>query len=68
MRVKVNEVSVTINADEALSIINAINKGLDSSHHFGKPDKSTQGAVSLLKLLNGSFRNSKDGIHHISER
>jgi len=66
MRVKIKTISVEIKEDEALSIINALQKGLDNRHLFGSEDERREHAAAarLLDFLNGNFRESHSGIHH----
>ena len=62
MRSAIKEVSVTINEAEALSILNAIQKGLGSDMHLSE-DTGIKGAQQLASILRCTFHSSISGIH-----
>ena len=66
MRSRTLKIEVAIGADDALSIINALNKGLDINNNFDDNPKE-YGARDLLELLNCNFTSSMAGVHHLKK-
>ena len=62
MKAEIKQVSITINEDEALSIINVLLIGLENKHIF-EPSQEIKGGADLLELLTTNFRSSIPGIH-----
>jgi len=61
MRLSTEKVSITIDAREALSIINALNKG--TGNHMESPTPETKPAHDLRDLLMKNFNNTITGVH-----
>jgi len=59
MKSRPTVVQVTINEQEALAIINALQRGISTAEN----SEDDQGATSLLGLLRGNFQSSVAGIH-----
>jgi hypothetical protein len=64
MKSETQTILITIDKAHALSVINALRKGLGRNEHFEQTEE-THGALKLLKLLDNNFVNSTTGIHTI---
>ena len=66
IRLRVSNVSVDIDSDAALSIINMISRGIKDVRASGTADQITeaQDAEALRDLLSANFQESHSGIHY----
>ena len=62
MRANIKRVTITLDETEALSVRNALIKGLGDKHIF-EPSSDLKGAADLLRLLTGIFNSSVPDIH-----
>ena len=62
MKSETQKISITIEKKDALSVINALRKGLGDREHFNKTD-DTKGARNMLKLLDANFISSVSGVN-----
>ncbi len=67
MRVKIKNIEVSISEKEAISIINAIQKGIGEEMYFEKKPEN-DGAIEFIELLKGNFINGVNYVHYISKR
>ncbi len=61
MKAKIEVATVTIDAKEAQSILNALNKGLDGQ--FNRNDSCFGDALKFKDLLDANFINYTEGVH-----
>jgi hypothetical protein len=61
MKAEVKQITVTINENEALSILNALRVGIYEEKWCDDPDKKA--ATDLHDLLNGNFFSAKKNVH-----
>lgn len=61
MKMKTNVVTVEINEQEALSVINALQLGIKNEF---SPEAHEKAAAELLGLLRGNFQSSTKGINY----
>ena len=64
MKAKVKQITVTINENEALAILNAIKAGLKGETWDANAEE--KGAADLAILLNGNFFSSTKDVHFIN--
>ena len=62
MRSTTQKISLTIEKRDALSVINALRKGLGDNECFNQTPE-TEGARKMLRLLDGNFINTVAGVN-----